>query len=131
MKQDVQSGYVRWLICLVVALLICVAVILYEMENTQWELVRMLCDGCFVSGILLTGFGLLAWIASFHGFAALGYAWYLLTRAMSPSKARFEERLSYLEYVQTHSKKKSSKCVLVTGVVFLALSLVFLWFYYQ
>lgn len=128
MKRAVQQ---KWLIYPILALALCAAIVLYEKENAQWAFARMACDGCFVTGILFTGVGVLAWVVNVSGFAALGYAWYLLVRKLSPSRAKFEERLSYLEYIETRRKKsKSPKCILVTGVVFLALSFAFLGFSY-
>lgn len=128
MKQDVQRKYVQWLICSLLALIVCAAVVFYEKGYTQWGLARMLCDGCFVAGVLFLGIGILVWVSNFSGFTALGYAWYLLVRKLSPSKARFESRLSYVEYVQAHQQRmKSPLCILVTGLVCMVLSFVFLW----
>lgn len=126
MKRTVQ---LKWLVCPILALALCAAVVLYEKGNAQWAFARMACDGCFVAGVLFTGVGVLAWVASVSGFAAIGYAWYLLTRKLSPSRSKFEQRLSYLEYIEEHRKKdKSPNCILATGAAFLALSFVFLWF---
>lgn len=128
MKQGIQRNLVEWLVCFVLALAVCIGVILYEKGFAQWGIARMACDGCFVSGILFVGLGVLVWVANFNGFTSLGYAWYLLVRKLSPSRARFEERLSYVEYVQSHQKKnKNPVCILVTGLVYIVLSFVFLW----
>lgn len=128
MNQSIQRKYVEWLVCFLFALAVCAAVILYEKGFVPWDLFRMACDGCFVAGVLLTGLGILVWVANFNGFTALGYAWYLLARKLSLSRSRFETRLSYLEYVQVHQQKtKSPKCILVTGLVCIVLSFVFLW----
>ncbi len=130
MKTELWRKLREWLVCFAVALAICAIVILYEHETMEWSVARMVCDGCFVSGVILAGFGVLVWVASFGGFNAIGYGVYLLTRIFSPSRARFEERMSYLEYCQSREKKdKMPICILVTGVVFLAVSAIWLLIY--
>ncbi len=133
MKEALRRKYGGWLAALIVALVICVAVILYERSTMTWrfpEISRMFSDGCFVSGMFMVGFGALVWVSNFGGFSALGYGWYLLTHILSPSRTRFEERMSYLEYRQAKNKKeKSPKCILIIGVIFLALSVLWLGIY--
>lgn len=128
MRQKPGRGYAGWLICAAAALAICAAVVLYERSYADWSLARMICDGFFVAGVVLAGLGALAWVANFGGFTALGYGWYLLVRKLSASRARFEERLSYLEYVrQRREKRKDPTCILGTGLICLAVAGAFLY----
>ena len=128
MKRPPGREYVGWLLCAAAALVICTAVVLYEKSYAQWGLSRMLSDGFFVAGIMLVGFGVLVWVANFGGFTALGYGWYLLVRKLSASRKRFEERLSYLEYVrQRREKSKTPACILGTGLICIAAAGVFLY----
>ena len=130
MKRPPRRNGTGWLICAAVALAICTAVVLYERSYAQWSLTRILSDGFFVAGVLLLGFGALVWVANFGGFTALGYGWYLLVRKLSASRARFEERLSYLEYVrQNREKTKNPTCIFGTGLICVAIAGVFLYFY--
>lgn len=132
MKQSPGRNYVGWLICTAAALAICAAVVLYERSYAQWGLTRMISDGFFVAGVMLAGLGALVWVANFGGFTALGYGWYLLVRKLSASKARFEERLSYPEYVQQHREKsKNPACIWGTGLICMAAAGIFLYLYWQ
>lgn len=132
MKPEQRRQYVGWLICAAAALAICTAVVLYEKSCADWSLTRMISDGCFVAGVVLVGLGVLVWVANFGGFTALGYGWYLLVRKLSASRAKFEERLSYLEYVQQRREKsKNPACILGTGLICIAAAGVFLYLYWQ
>ena len=134
MKPKPESGrkYAGWLICAAAALAICAAVVLYESSYADWSLTRMISDGFFVAGVILAGLGALVWVASFGGFTALGYGWYLLVRKLSPSRAKFGERISYLEYVQQHGKKnRTPACIWGTGLICIAAAGVFLYLYWQ
>lgn len=132
MKRSPGRNYVGWLVCAAAALAVCAAVVLYERSYADWSLVRMISDGFFVAGVILVGLGVLIWVANFGGFNALGYGWYLLVRKLSASRARFEERLSYLEYVQQHREKsKNPTCILGTGLICIAAAGVFLYLYWR
>ena len=123
-----KRKWAGWLICAAAAAGICAAVVGYERSYADWSLVRMVCDGCFVAGVLLLGLGALVWVANFGGFTALGYGWYLLVRKLSFSRTKFEGRMSYLEYVQQHGQKtKSPVCMLVTGSACIAAASVLLY----
>ena len=128
MKPEPRRGYAGWLVCAAAALAICAAVVRYERGYAEWGLARMISDGFFVAGVMLSGLGALVWVANFGGFTALGYGWYLLVRKLSASRAKFEERLSYLEYVrQRREKRKNPACILGTGLVCIAAAGVFLY----
>ena len=128
MKRPPGRRYIGWLVCAAAALGVCTAVVLYERSYADWGLAHMISDGFFVAGVMLAGLGALAWVANFGGFTALGYGWYLLVRKLSASRARFEERLSYLEYVeQRKEKSKNPTCILGTGLICIAAAGVFLY----
>lgn len=126
MKPGPARSRAGWLICAGAALAICAAVVLYEKSWAEWSVTRMISDGFFVAGVMLAGLGALVWVANFGGFTALGYGWYLLARKLSVSRARFEERLSYLEYVrQRRGERKNPACIWGTGLICLAAAGVF------
>lgn len=120
--------YVKWLVCAVVGLAICVTVVLKERaENGTYDLFHLLSDGCYVAGVALAGVGALVWISSVGGFSALGYAVYLIKRKKFSSNAKFEARLSYLDYKLSYGeKKKGFSCMLISGLIFIAAAGVFL-----
>ena len=124
-----KRKYGGHLACAAIAAGICAVVVLYERSYADWGLTHMVCDGCFVAGVLFTGLGALAWVAGLGGFTALGYGWYLLLRRFSFSDTKFEERMSYLEYVQQKKEKhKKSSPLLATGLACIATAGVLLYF---
>lgn len=126
--------YARWLVSAAVGLAISAAVALYERETyPDYTPLRLISDGCFVGGVLLAGIGALVWISNAGGFSALSYAVYLIKRKRFSSEQKFEERLSYVEYVQVFGEKEKSRpgCIITTGLAFIAASCVFLILYWQ
>lgn len=124
----------EWFVSAGAGLLIAAAVILFERSDyDQSVLLRMLCDGAFVAGIFLTGFGALIMVAAEGGFDAMGFAIHTLLRKFSPRKDRFASRQTYSEYkAARHTKKRPNvKCVLLTGLAYIALAGVLLALYYR
>lgn len=85
---------------------------------------RMLSDGCFVSGALLAGTGLLSWMGSVGAYDIFGYGWKVLLSHFASSKAAE----SYYEYKADRERlrKPCLKCAIHSGIAFLALSAI--WF---
>ena len=126
--------HLEWFVSAGVGLVLLVAVSAFEWFNyeDQPTLLRMLCDGAFVAGALLTCFGAMVLVAAEGAFDAMGYAVHLLVRKFSPRKDRFASRITYLEYKARRKEKKrpSVQCVLVIGVAYLVLDGIFLALYY-
>jgi hypothetical protein len=117
------TKYGGWLASIAVGLVICLLVAAAEQGS---DALTVASDACFVAGVLLAGLGGLIWIANFGGFNALGYGTYLLLRKLSPSKSKFQNRKTYLEYsLEKQETHKAPKPILVTGIVYLLLSAVF------
>jgi hypothetical protein len=89
----------------------------------------MLCDGFFVSCILITLFGILVWIASTGFFDSLGYALKTAAHLLIPFKRG--QRKSYYDYkMEKEEKRMPAQSFLIwVGLVFLAISAVFLCFW--
>lgn len=134
MNKDFWKKYGGWLVSAVFAMAVSAVVILYEREYYEWNrmgIARMLSDGCFVSGVLLTGAGILMLVSGFGGFDALSYAGHLLLRKFSPFREKFEARASYLEFLRERKKKKKNPgCILGTGVACLLCSAAWLLVYH-
>jgi hypothetical protein len=117
------TKYGGWLASIAVGVVICLLVAAAEQGSAPLAIAS---DSCFVAGVLLAGLGALAWIATFGGFNALGYGTYLLFRKLSPSKSKFENRKTYLEYsLEKQEHHKAPKAILVPGLAYLLLAAIF------
>ena len=126
--------HLEWFVTAAVGLAVAGAVVAYEHGNyADPSVLRMLCDGAFVAGVMLACFGALALVSAGGAFDVMGFAVHTLVRKFSPRKDRFESRLTYAEYKQQRRTKKTMdvKCVLCTGVAYLALAFLLLGLYYR
>ena len=92
-------------------------------KETSKDTFHALCDACFVSGVLITGAGLLVISANAGTFTMLGYSvslWFKLLRKDIPNESR-----SYYEYRKRRLEKKSPYLhYLCAGAVLLLAALV-------
>lgn len=115
------------IVCIFIGALICV---LHGALNGLFSAVsvrdafRILSDGCFVSGVLLSGVGLLSRMGSAGAYDIFGYGWKVLWSHFTPAKPAE----SYYEYKTDREqlRKPYLKCAIHSGVAFLALSVI--WF---
>jgi hypothetical protein len=120
----------RELVTVLLALAVALAVIVYEsalLDGTAENVLRMMSDGAFVSGIFFTCFGLLFLIASAGGFDALTFLFSNLRSVFSPRKNALSGRMTYMDYKLKKAADREEKgrppvCVAATGVVFIAVS---------
>lgn len=124
---------IQYTISFVIAVVICAAVALYELQsygNTPVNRIRFLCDGFFVSAVLFMGFGVMLWISQAGGFHAFSYLLYSVRYTFTPVKAHFEDRKSYYEYkLEKESRRSDNKLrwrLLLVGTVCLLVSLLLL-----
>lgn len=107
---------------------------LLESGLTHAERLMYVCDGLFVAGLLLAGFGALAWIASTGFFDIFSYAFKSLIYLFTPIRSR-GERQKYYEYhgemddKRAKEKGKTVYYILVCGLVFLAAAVIVFVFY--
>ncbi len=123
-----------WFVSAGAGLLIGAAVAAFQWNSYEAPTpLRMLCDGAFVAGIFLTCFGALALVSAEGAFDPMGFAMHTLLRKFSPRKDRFESRLTYEEYKARRREKDRPdvRCVLFTGLGYLALAGVLLALYYR
>jgi hypothetical protein len=120
------------LVTVLLALALAAVVVAYEstlLERTAENILRMISDGFFVSGICFTGFGLLLLIANAGGFDAFAYLVSNLRSVFSPRKNALSGRMTYMDYklkkaADREEKGKPPVRVAVTGIVFVAVSVV-------
>ena len=96
---------------------------------------RWLSDGCFVVGLMMTGVGLMTWVATTGFFDIMSYGVQYGVRALVGlfGGSRKPNNQNFYEY-RTEREAKRGKpvyAILLSGIAFIALSLLFLMIYYN
>lgn len=124
-----------YLITILTGIGISVIVFIYErpMFGTSLKMVlHSICDGFFVSGILIAGYGLLAVVANAGNFHGLTYLGKLMVTKLRHKVGEEELTRSYYDYVKSkEEKKRSVKFLMLVGIGYLVLSIVVLVLYQQ
>ena len=92
-----------------------------------FSLTRQLCDGAFVAAVILLGSGGIRFCSSRGGLDMMGYGFKSVLELFTKAGRLDGPDEDYFEYVQRKSaERKPFGHYLMAGVIFLALSLVFL-----
>ena len=95
---------------------------------------RMLSDAATIPGLLFTMFGALVWASSLGAMDGFSYGLSHLFRSLVPG-ARGEKEETYAEHVarrrEKYGKAKGYGFLLVTGLAFLAIAVVFIALFYS
>ena len=92
---------------------------------------KILCNAFFISGILLLGVGILVFISKEGMFDGMSY---YAGRFMLLFSPKYDEKrknmLSYYEYKKAKNRESGGSFILITGLGFLVVALVFLGLFY-
>ena len=114
---------------IVFVIIICVKQI-WNAENTR-VVMQILSDACFVPGVLLAGIGLIIFASNGGAFDMLGYAVIKIVDLFRKD-CRNKKYKDFYEYRQSKKgKKRSMVFMLIVGLAFIALAVIFLIVYYQ
>lgn len=119
---------------LVIALVVMLAKDLFGQSSTE-QVMRILCDAFFVPGVCLTGAGLIVLASNGGAFYMLSYGvrflFFMFKDVFTGGKAERKYK-DYYEYRKAKSEQKRSVAfMLIVGVGFLAVSVIFLICYYN
>ena len=134
MKQETKVTLRNYGICVGVELLIAFLVIWSKGFFTDRASVnvQILADAFFVSGILMTLFAGLMYVSSEGALIGISFVLRNVVLAFIPmGRMRHEKYADYRARKLADRKKSSNRCVLVTGLVFLFVGIVFtaIWYY--
>lgn len=98
-------------------------------ETELINIIRDLCDGFIIPGVVLIGAGALVFVANLGSFNGIGYAVKHAVLMLIPFSKKKHE--TYAEYVSKHKEVKGYYFLFIVGGVFLTAGIVFLciWFY--
>lgn len=130
MQQEKKSLLIKYLICFCIASLITVGVFGIKgfFTDNVGVNIQILSDGFFVSGILLLIFAGMMFISSEGALIGIGFVLRSVALIFIPmGRKNHEFYAQYRERKLAERKAKTSNdhCVLVVGLVFLAISIVF------
>lgn len=125
-----RRGWIRYASAAVIGAMIAAVVFwsegLFSGRDCQTAY-RIICDGCFISSVLLIGVGLMCMISNEGIFDVLSYGVINMFRIFHPSNKVFSERESFYDYrMRRHDKKVGFAFMLIVGCVYLAAAFVFM-----
>ena len=128
MKKENQDLLVKYIICFAVASLITVAVFWSKgfFGHSVAVNIQILADGFFVSGILLTLFAGLMFVSGEGALIGIGFVLRNVVLAFIPmGRQRHEKYSDYRERKLNERKKTKDHSILVIGLLFLFVGIVF------
>ncbi len=138
MTSEKKSLMVKYAVCVGVALLITVAVFWSKGFFTDSAAVniQILSDGFYVSGILMSLVAGMMYVSGEGAFIGIGFVMRNVVLTFIPGgRAKMERYRDYRERKLGKLKKGVDHCVLVTGLTFLAIGVLFsvIWYtmFYQ
>ena len=137
MKQETKTALRNYGICVAIEALIAFLVIWskgFFTESTAVN-IQILSDAFFVSGILMTLYAGLMYVSGEGALVAIGFVLRNVVLTFIPmGRARQERYADYRARKMGEAKKHNDRCILVTGLIFLFIGIVFtviwsVWFY--
>lgn len=128
MEQEKKSLLKKYLVCFGVASLIALAIIWIKGFFTDSVAVniQILSDAFFVSGILLTAFAGMMYISGEGALIGIGFILKNAALTFIPNgRKKHETYRDYRERKLGETKKSADHCILVAGLVFLAIGVIF------
>lgn len=134
MKQENKSVWIRYLISFGIASLLTVGVFAIQGFFTDSPAVNLqiLADGFTISGLLLTLYAGMIFVSSQGALVGISYVFrnIILTWFVPMGRANHEQFGDYRERKMAELKKRNDVCVLLTGLLFLAIGIAFLVIWY-
>ena len=133
MEQETKSRIIRYLICLAVGagiILLVFAIKGFYMETAK-ENMQLLHDAFFSAGALMMLFAGLLYVSGEGAFLGIGYALGRAVRALIPFSNKPHETYAQYRERKTGERKKSDHSLLLTGLFFFVISLIFLAIWYK
>lgn len=128
MKKENKALLLKYIICFAVASLIAVAVFWSKgfFNHSVAVNIQILADGFFVSGILMTLFAGMMFVSGEGTLIGIGFVLRNVVLSFIPmGRKKHELYADYRERKLKEMKKTKDRCILVTGLLFLFVGIVF------
>ena len=127
MKQENQGLLKKYIVSFCIASVITLAVFWIKgfFTDSLAVNVQILSDGFFVSGALLTLFAGMAFVSGEGALLGIGFVMRNVVQAFVPMGRKMHESYAqYRERKMSELKKPGDNCILVTGLIFLAIGII-------
>ena len=128
MKQETKAKLIQYAVCFGIEALIAFCVIWSKGFFTESAAVNLQiwADAFFVAGILMTLFAGMLFVSGEGGLIGIGFVLRNVVLAFVPmGRAKHERYADYRERKLSTAKKQDNKCILITGLFFLTIGIVF------
>ena len=128
MKKETRNLLVKYLICFGVASLITFVVFWIKgfFTDSLAVNIQILADGFFVSGILVTAFAGMMFVSGQGALIGIGFVIRSVVLTFIPmGRKKHEFYADYRERKLAQLKKSTDYCILITGLLFLTVGIVF------
>jgi len=134
LKQETKVTFTKYGVCVAVEVLIAFFVIWSKGFFTQSTAVniQILADAFFVAGILMTLFAGMLYISSEGALLGIGFVLRNVVLAFIPmGRAKHEVYADYRARKLSQAKKQNDSCILITGLIFLTIGIIFtgIWYF--
>ena len=128
MKQETKITLIKYAVCFGVEAIIALLVIWskgFFVQSTAVN-IQILSDAFFVSGLLMTLFAGLMYVTSEGALIGIGFVLRNVVLTFIPrGRAKHERYVDYRERKLEVAKKRNDICILITGLFFLFIGIVF------
>ena len=128
MKQEIKETLTKYAVCFGIEALIAFLVIWSKGFFTQSAAVniQILSDAFFVSGIIMTLFAGMLYVSSEGALIGIGFVLRNIVLAFVPmGRAKHERYADYRQRKLGKAQKQDNRCILVTGLFFLVIGIIF------
>ena len=128
MKQETKATLTKYAVCVGIEDLIAFLVIWSKgfFAHSAMVNIQILSDAFFVSGILMTLFAGMLYVSGEGGLLGIGFVLRNVVLTFIPmGRAKHEKYIDYRTRKMAEAKKQNDSCILVTGLIFLAIGIVF------
>lgn len=131
-----MKTYLKYLITFAIGLVIVLIIIcskgIFEQSRTQ-VIMQILSDALFVSGVCITGVGVISFASKGGAFDMLAYGVRVFFIALKDAFSREKIERKYKDFYEYSQAKKGREShigfILIVGLIFIAVSVVFLIIY--
>ena len=119
-----KTYFITSIVAIIMIVVISVIQGVFEAEDLQM-VVRRISDGCFITGVLFTGLGLLIYALNEGIFNGIAFGLKTLGRTFTAHKDEKIREENFYEYnARLQEKKKSFLHLVIVGVVVIVLSVI-------
>ena len=128
MEQKNKETLIKYAVCFGIEIFIAFLVIWSKgfFAHSIAVNIQILSDTFFVSGILMTLFAGMLYVSSEGALIGIGFVLRNVVLTFIPmGRAKHEKYADYRERKMSELKKKNDSCIIITGLIFLSIGIIF------